>query len=303
MKIIITGGSGFIGSYLAMQLKQEHDVTIFDVKKNMSDINFIKGDVTNLENVKNSIVNCDLVIHLAAALGVVNVEKDPIQTLNINLGGTKNVLEACRINNIKKIIFSSSSEIYGEPAKIPIKENDPITPITTYGISKLASEEYIKSYSKSYGIQYTIFRLFNVYGAMQDTQWVLPAFVDKAISNKLISIHSDGSQVRAFCYVSDIADAFQSVLQTANGEIINVGNDSNPISIKELAEKIISLTNSESEIKFIPFEESNRNRTEIMKRIPDINKAKKILNYSPKITLDEGIKKVVKHRKEINSDK
>ncbi len=286
-----------------MQLKQEHDVTIFDVKKNMSDINFIKGDVTNLENVKNSIVNCDLVIHLAAALGVVNVEKDPIQTLNINLGGTKNVLEACRINNIKKIIFSSSSEIYGEPAKIPIKENDPITPITTYGISKLASEEYIKSYSKSYGIQYTIFRLFNVYGAMQDTQWVLPAFVDKAISNKLISIHSDGSQVRAFCYVSDIVDAFQSVLQTANGEIINVGNDSNPISIKELAEKIISLTNSESEIKFIPFEESNRNRTEIMKRIPDINKAKKILNYSPKITLDEGIKKVVKHRKEINSDK
>ena len=303
MKIIITGGSGFIGSCLAMQLKQEHDVTIFDVKKNMSDINFIKGDVTNLENVKNSIVNCDLVIHLAAALGVVNVEKDPIQTLNINLGGTKNVLEACRINNIKKIIFSSSSEIYGEPAKIPIKENDPITPITTYGISKLASEEYIKSYSKSYGIQYTIFRLFNVYGDMQDTQWVLPAFVDKAISNKLISIHSDGSQVRAFCYVSDIADAFQSVLQTANGEIINVGNDSNPISIKELAEKIISLTNSESEIKFIPFEESNRNRTEIMKRIPDINKAKKILNYSPKITLDEGIKKVVKHRKEINSDK
>ena len=303
MRIIITGGSGFIGSYLAMQLKQEHDVTIFDVKKNVSDINFIEGDVTNLENVKNSIVNCDLVIHLAAALGVVNVEKDPIQTLDINLGGTKNVLEACRINNIKKIIFSSSSEIYGEPVKIPIKENDPITPITTYGISKLASEEYIKSYSRSYGIQYTIFRLFNVYGAMQDTQWVLPAFVDKAISNKLISIHSDGSQVRAFCYVSDIVDAFQSVLQTANGEIINVGNDSNPISIKELAEKIISLTNSESEIKFIPFEESNRNRTEIMKRIPDINKAKKILNYSPKITLDEGIKKVVKHRKEINSDK
>ena len=286
-----------------MQLKQEHDVTIFDVKKNVSDINFIKGDVTNLENVKNSIINCDLVIHLAAALGVVNVEKDPVQTLDINLGGTKNVLEACKANNIKKIIFSSSSEVYGEPAKIPIKENDPITPITTYGISKLASEEYIKSYSKSYGIQYTIFRLFNVYGAMQNTQWVLPEFVDKAISDKQISVHNDGSQVRAFCYVSDVADAFQSVLETANGEIINVGNSSNPISIKELAKKIISLTNSQSKIKFVPFEESNRNRAEIMKRIPDINKAKKILNYSPKITLDEGIEKVVKYRKEINSNK
>jgi len=207
------------------------------------------------------------------------------------------------IDDIKKIIFSSSSEIYGEPAKIPIKENDPITPITTYGISKLASEEYIKSYSKSYGIQYTIFRLFNVYGAMQDTQWVLPAFVDKAISNKPISVHSDGSQVRAFCYVSDIANALESALKTANGEIINIGNDTDPISIKELAEKIISLTNSQSKIKFIPFEESNRNRTEIMKRIPDINKAKKILNYSPKITLDEGIEKVAKHRQKINSDK
>ena len=303
MKIIITGGSGFIGSYLAMQLKQEHDVTIFDVKKNVSDIDFIEGDVTNLDSVKNSITDCDLVIHLAASLGVVNVERDPVQTLDINLGGTKNVLEACRTNNIKKIIFSSSSEIYGEPTKIPIGENDKPIPITTYGISKLASEEYIKSYSKSYGIQYTIFRLFNVYGAIQDTQWVLPEFVDKAISNKQISVHSDGSQVRAFCYVSDVADAFQSVLEKANGEIINVGNDSNPISIKELAEKIVSLTNSQSKIEFVPFEESNRNRTEILKRIPDINKAKKILNYSPKITLDEGIKKVVKYRKEINSDK
>ena len=138
---------------------------------------------------------------------------------------------------------------------------------------------------------------------MQNTQWVLPEFVDKAISDKQISVHNDGSQVRAFCYVSDVADAFQSVLETANGEIINVGNSSNPISIKELAKKIISLTNSQSKIKFVPFEESNRNRTEIMKRIPDINKAKKILNYSPKITLDEGIEKVVKYRKEINSNK
>ena len=240
MKIIITGGSGFIGSHLAAQLKKEHNVTIFDVKKNVSDVDFIEGDVTNLDSVKNSITDCDLVIHLAASLGVVNVERDPVQTLDINLGGTKNVLEACRTNNIKKIIFSSSSEVYGEPVKIPIRESDKAIPITTYGISKLASEEYIKSYSKSYGIQYTIFRLFNVYGAMQDTQWVLPAFVDKAISNKLIDVHSDGSQVRAFCYVSDVANALESALKTANGEIINIGNDTDPISIKELAEKIIS---------------------------------------------------------------
>ena len=303
MKIIITGGSGFIGSHIATQLKKEHNVTIFDMKKNIADIDFIKGDVTNLESVKSSISNCDLVVHLAASLGVVNVERHPVQTLDVNLGGTKNVLEACRANNIKKIIFSSSSEVYGEPIKVPIKETDKAIPITTYGISKFTAEEYIKSYSKNYGIEYTIFRLFNVYGSTQDTRWVLPEFVDKAISNKQISVHSDGSQVRAFCYVSDIVSAFQSALETANSEIINVGNDSYPISIKDLAEKIISLTNSQSQIKFVPFDESNRNRIEIIKRIPDINKARKILNYSPKITLDEGIEKVAKHRQKINSDK
>ena len=300
MKIIITGGSGFIGSNIATQLKKEHDVTIFDLKKKIPDIDFIEGDVTDLESVKRSITNCDLVIHLAATLGVVNVEQHPVQTLDTNLGGTKNVLEACRTNNIKKIIFSSSSEVYGEPVRVPIKETDNAIPITTYGTSKFVAEEYIKAYSKNYGIQYTIFRLFNVYGLMQATDWVLPEFVDRAISNQPIIVHNDGSQIRAFCYVSDVAEAFQTALETANGEIINIGNNNEPISIKELAEKIIYLTNSKSEIKFVSFGESKRNRTEIMKRIPDIEKAKKILNYSPKISLDEGIQKVVKYRKEIN---
>ena len=300
MKIIITGGSGFIGSNIATQLKKEHDVTIFDLKKKIPDIDFIEGDVTDLESVKRSITNCDLVIHLAATLGVVNVEQHPVQTLDTNLGGTKNVLEACRTNNIKKIIFSSSSEVYGEPVRVPIKETDNAIPITTYGTSKFVAEEYIKAYSKNYGIQYTIFRLFNVYGLMQATDWVLPEFVDRAISNQPIIVHNDGSQIRAFCYVSDVAEAFQTALETANGEIINIGNNNEPISIKELAEKIIDLTNSKSKIKFVSFGESKRNRTEIMKRIPDIEKAKKILNYSPKISLDEGIQKVVKYRKEIN---
>ena len=150
MKIIITGGSGFIGSNIATQLKKEHDVTIFDLKKKIPDIDFIEGDVTDLESVKRSITNCDLVIHLAATLGVVNVEQHPVQTLDTNLGGTKNVLEACRTNNIKKIIFSSSSEVYGEPVRVPIKETDNAIPITTYGTSKFVAEEYIKAYSKNY---------------------------------------------------------------------------------------------------------------------------------------------------------
>ncbi len=139
--------------------------------------------------------------------------------------------------------------------------------------------------------------MFNVYGDEQATDWVLPEFVDKAIKNNDIVIHGDGSQIRAFCYVSDIAEAFSSVLTKADSETINVGNDTEPISIKELAEKIISISKSKSSIKFIPFEKSNRNRVEILRRIPSIEKARQLLGYKPKVSLEEGIIKVINKRK------
>lgn len=301
MKIIVTGGAGFIGTSIVQNLSKNHDVTIFDFKKPFdTDCAFIQGDIKDRDKVVDSIKNYDVVIHLAATLGVINTEENPVLTLDTNMGGTKNVLEACRINKIKKIIFSSSSEVYGEPIKIPMDENDKPIPITTYGISKFAAEEYIKAYSRNYGLQYTIFRLFNVYGEEQATDWVLPEFVNKAIANENIIIHGDGSQIRAFCYVTDISNAFALALDKANGQIINIGNNNEPISIKELASKIIRLAGSNSTVKFIPFEESKRNRNEIMVRIPNIEKAKKILGYQPEISLDDGILKVIKKRKQTN---
>jgi len=296
MKIVITGGSGFIGSNIAKLLKNQHEVTIFDLKKENSDVDFIQGNIKDSKCVIDSLKNFDVVIHLAATLGVINTEENPVLTLDTNTGGTKNVLEACRINNIKKIIFSSSSEVYGEPIKIPMEETDNPIPITTYGISKFAAEEYIKAYSRNYGIEYTIFRLFNVYGDDQATDWVLPEFVSKALTNQNIVIHGDGTQIRAFCYVTDVAEAFSKTLEKGNGETINIGNDSEPISIKELAFKIVKVSKSKSNIEFISFEESKRNRMEILKRIPSIQKAKKILGYEPKISLEEGIKKVIEKR-------
>lgn len=297
MKIIITGGAGFIGTSLARLLVKNHQVTIFDQREpHIDNINFLYGDIKNSRDVIESIKDCDVVIHLAATLGVINTEENPVLTLDTNMGGTKNVLEACRINNIKKIIFSSSSEVYGEPVKVPMEECDKPVPITTYGISKFAAEEYIKAYGRNYGILYTIFRLFNVYGDEQTTDWVLPEFVEKAVKNNEIIIHGDGSQIRAFCYVSDVADALSSVLTKADGETINVGNDTEPISIKELAEKIILISKSKSSIKFIPFEKSNRNRIEILRRIPSIEKSKRLLGYEPKVSLEEGIIKVINRR-------
>ena len=184
MNIAITGGAGLIGTELCKIFNQKHNVTVLDFKEpRISEINFIKIDIENTQEIIDSTKEIDVIIHLAAALGVIETEKNPVRTLDVNAIGTKNVLEACKINNIKKIIFSSSSEIYGEPEKIPIKETDRITPITTYGISKLMAEEYIKSYSRAYGIRYTIFRLFNVYGEEQANRWVVPEFVRKIVNS------------------------------------------------------------------------------------------------------------------------
>ena len=295
MNIAITGGAGLIGTELCKIFNQEHNVTVLDFKKpEISRINFIKSDIENAQEIIDSTKEIDVIIHLAAALGVIETEKNPVRTLDVNSIGTKNVLEACRTNNIKKIIFSSSSEIYGEPEHIPIKETDRITPITTYGISKLMAEEYIKSYSKAHGINYTIFRLFNVYGEEQANRWVVPEFVKKIVNDDEVTIHGDGSQIRAFCHVSDIANAFSYALEKGDNQIFNIGNNLEPISIKELANRIISLSKSKSQIKFISFDDSSRNRKEIINRAPDISKAMEILEYKPKVTLDDGLTRVIK---------
>ena len=294
MNITITGGSGFIGSSLVEVLRKKHVITIFDVNKTQfNDVTFVQGDIIDPKSTDAAIRNSDVVIHLAAALGVINTEQNPIETLDTNIFGTKNVLDACKNNDVKKIIFSSSSEIYGEPIKIPIKETDKVLPITNYGISKLAAEEYIKAYYKNFGLRYTILRLFNVYGEKQRNEWVMTEFVSRAIKNQDIIIHGTGSQIRAFCHVSDALKGFEIALEKGDGEIFNIGNDSEPISIKELAERIISLSNSKSSIKLIPFEKSDRDRNEIMNRAPSIEKAKQILGYQSKMSLDEGIKKIL----------
>ena len=294
MNITITGGSGFIGSSLVEVLRKKHVITIFDVNKTQfNDVTFVQGDIIDPKSTDAAIRNSDVVIHLAAALGVINTEQNPIETLDTNIFGTKNVLDACKNNDVKKIIFSSSSEIYGEPIKIPIKETDKVIPITNYGISKLAAEEYIKAYYKNFGLRYTILRLFNVYGEKQRNEWVMTEFVSRAIKNQDIIIHGTGSQIRAFCHVSDALKGFEIALEKGDGEIFNIGNDSEPISIKELAERIISLSNSKSSIKLIPFEKSDRDRNEIMNRAPSIEKAKQILGYQSKMSLDEGIKKIL----------
>ncbi len=298
MKILITGGTGFIGSHLTQFLKKDNDITIYDVKKPIEkDVKFILGDILDEQKILQSFQDFDTIIHLAATVGVENTETNPVLTLNTNILGTKNILEACKKHNIKKVILASSSEIYGEPRKVPIDEIQTPIPITTYGISKLASEEYLKSYAKTCGFNYSILRFFNVVGPKQSSRFVLPEFIKNALNNKPLVIHGNGLQIRAFCHIADICQGIEKSICKGDGEIFNIGNDLEPITIENLAKKVISVLNSQSTIKYISFEKSGRNREqEIMTRIPSIQKAKKILSYRPEHNLKEIINSIAEQQ-------
>ena len=298
MKILITGGTGFIGSHLTQFLKKDNDITIYDVKKPIEkDVKFILGDILDEQKILQSFQDFDAIIHLAATVGVKNTETNPVLTLNTNILGTKNILEACKKHNIKKVILASSSEIYGEPRKVPIDEIQTPIPITTYGISKLASEEYLKSYAKTCGFNYSILRFFNVVGPKQSSRFVLPEFIKNALNNKPLVIHGNGLQIRAFCHIEDVCQGIEKSICKGDGEIFNIGNDLEPITIENLAKKVISVLNSQSTIKYISFEKSGRNREqEIMTRNPSIQKAKKILSYRPEHNLKEIINSIAEQQ-------
>lgn len=302
MKILITGGAGFIGSHLTQLLSNDHEVIIYDIQEpKQKNVDFIIGDVNDAEKNLESCNGVDVVVHLAASVGVENTETDPIMTLNSNILGTKTILEFCKKSNVKKIILASSSEVYGEPTKIPIEESQIPIPITTYGISKLAGEEYVKSYSKMYNLRYSILRFFNVVGPNQSRRFVLPEFINNAQENKPLLIHGKGSQIRAFCHISDICQGIKKSITGGDGEIINIGNDLEPITIENLAKKTISLLNSKSQLEYIPFENSGRKRdNEILTRFPSIQKAKKLLDYEPKINLEKIILDISQNSKPID---
>ena len=288
--ILISGGSGFIGSHLSQLLKDTYDVSVFDIKTPLNNVKFIQGTIEDKEQILNAVKDQDIIIHLAASVGVKNTEDDPIQTMNTNLLGTKNLLDACSKTDIKKIIFSSSSEVYGEPKKIPIDESQIPIPVTTYGISKLAAEEYVKIFSEKFDFKYTILRFFNAIGKNQAENFVLTEFINNAKNNKPIIIHGSGLQIRAFCDIKDICQGVTKSIDSGDNEIINIGNDMEPISIENLAKKIIELLDSKSTIKYIPFAESGRHRkVEILSRVPNIKKAKQLLSYEPIYDLKHSI--------------
>jgi UDP-glucose 4-epimerase len=312
MKYLITGGSGFIGSHLAERLiDQGHSVTVIDnlstgidnnLLKVKNNIEFHHGNVLDKPLMEKLIAECDYVVHLAAALGVLNIINKPLESLKTNIQGTEVVLEACEKSN-KPVLIASTSEIYGKNDKVPLNEEDdrivghPLKSRWSYSEAKAVDESLAYFYYLEKKLPVRIVRFFNTVGPRQVGHYgmVVPRFVTAALKNDPISVYGSGEQIRCFCHVDDAVDALLIVMasEKAIGQVFNVGNNQQ-ISIEGLAQKIIEITGSKSKIIKVPYSQAYPEGFEDMqRRVPDISKIRNVLGWSPQKGLDQVIKDIV----------
>ena len=311
MKVLITGGSGFIGSHLAEKLIARGDqVVVFDNLSTGSAVNlsgikekitFQEGNVLNKLVIDELVSESDYVVHLAAALGVLNIVNKPLESLKTNLQGSEVVLEACDKYR-KPVLIASTSEIYGKNDKVPLNEEDdriighPLKSRWSYSEAKAVDESLAYFYYLENKLPIRIVRFFNTVGPRQVGHYgmVVPRFVSAALKNEPLSVYGSGDQIRCFCHVDDAVRALLLVMDSdkAIGEVFNVGNNKQ-ISIMELAKKVIELTGSSSTIEKIAYEKAYPEGFEDMqRRVPDISKIKQVLGWSPEINLDQIIKDI-----------
>ncbi len=302
--VFITGGAGFIGSHLVRRMATDYKVIVYDnyLKNSLSilgydklkNVTVITGDILNKELVKSSMKGADIVIHAAASIGVDVVSKDQLNTMQVNIIGTSNVLEAAYEHKVKgRVIVFSTSEIFGEMAyKVsetdPVKSGAPWEARWGYGISKIAGEHFAHAYHTRYGLPIVCVRPFNVYGPGQTMNGAMKMFVASALQNKDITINGDGTPIRAWCYIDDFVDCIMACIENpkAVGESFNIGNPLQTMTVLGLAERVIELLGSKSKVLH-----GEPLKMEIYLRIPCIDKAKKLLGFDPKIDLKTGILK------------
>ncbi len=293
-RILVTGGCGFIGSYLVQQLVDlGAHVTVLDAQPKPLDprVRLIQADVRSYEAVLDAMKNQEYVFHLAAILGVERILHIPLQVMEINLGGTKNILQAADACAVKRVIYTSSSEVYGEPRKIPICENDPTGPVSIYGVAKLAAEDYCEAFFEERGLAYTCLRLFNVYGPGQTEKFVMPIFISRVFYRQSPIIYGDGSQSRSYTYITDAVNGIllAGASEKAVGQTFNIGNDE-VTTIQELAGYIIQLSGNHLRPVYKNLGEGIRvEKREIIRRQPDISKARQMLLFDAQVPWKEGV--------------
>jgi UDP-glucose 4-epimerase len=313
MKVFITGGAGFIGSHLSDALVAKgEEVTILDnlstgSKKNIAHLEgkvvLFQGDIRDQKLVESLVNNCDLVLHMAAALGVENILENPVDSISTNYHGSEVVLNAA-VKYDKRIVIASTSEIYGKNPKQPLSETDdrvigtPQKLRWTYSDAKALEEATAYFLFLKKKLKVTTVRFFNTVGPRQTGKYgmVIPRFVEAALKNNNLKIFGNGSQSRVFCHVGDSTKAVLALAENEKsiGEVFNVGGVGE-ISILDLAKKIVKQTNSKSEITFIDYSDAYLTGFEDMaRRVPDISKVKSFTTWEPRFNLDQIIEDVVR---------
>ena len=307
MKILVTGGAGNIGGSLCRELAKDKKISI-DIIDNFStgskiklpdnhnnNIFFINADINNYKSFFNHLKarEYDYIFHYAAVVGVRRTLNNPKLVLN-DIEGIKNILELAKLKQVKRVFFSSSSEIYGEPVEIPqIEETTPLNSKLPYAVVKNLGESFFRVYYQEEKINYTIFRFFNTYGPLQSDDFVITKFIKQAINNVDLTVYGDGSQTRTFLFIDDNINATIKCMKENKfiNEVLNIGSDLE-ISILDLAKLIINISGSKSKIKYLPpLDEGDMTR-----RKPDIRKMNSIIN-NPLTSLEDGIKKTIDYIK------
>lgn len=304
-KILVTGGAGFIGSAVAEKLAKdpENYVVIVDslltgsIKKvpesEHNNLRFIKCDVNDFKDISSVFYayTFDYVFHYAAVVGVKRTLQNPVMVLE-DITGIDNILQLSKNTGVKRVYYSSSSEVYGEPVEFP--QNEETTPLNSrlpYAIVKNVGEAYLKSYQREFGLEYTIFRFFNTYGPKQSKEFVISRFLSMALQNQDITIYGDGSQTRTFCFINDNVDACIAAFYKDMyvNDVVNIGGNIE-VPIIDLASIIIEVTGSKSKLIHLPALEEG----DMTRRLPDTSKMQELLDREV-TPLKEGLKEVIQH--------
>ncbi|MDP2320437.1 MAG: SDR family NAD(P)-dependent oxidoreductase [Acidobacteriota bacterium] len=304
-RICITGGAGFIGSHLVSLLVDDNEIVVYDnLHRNAlqfaylsehKHLHFIQGDVLDYEATRQAIDGCQIVIHCAAIAGVYTVDRSAVRTMEVNLLGTHQVVKAALATGVERFVEFSTSEVYG--AFIHKGKEDDFTPIGpigesrwVYAASKLASEHLSYAHYREDGLPLSIIRPFNVYGPRQVGDGAIRGITLQALRNLPITLYNDGTQIRSWCFVSDFVDGVLRCAENpaAIGQAFNIGNPQGTATNFELANLIIRLTNSKSEIIFKPHP-----GPEVDLRVPSIEKAMSLLGYKPTVSLESGVAQAI----------
>ncbi|RJP15280.1 MAG: NAD-dependent epimerase/dehydratase family protein [Candidatus Abyssobacteria bacterium SURF_5] len=314
--MLVTGGAGFIGSHLAEALtKRGNHVSVLDDLSTGSRDNiehlqgdpkfsFVLGTILDASTVDSLVSQCQMVYHLAAAVGVKYIIDNPLNSLRINIKGTENVFESANRHK-RKVILASTSEIYGKNEKDRLSEDDDrilgSTAISRWGYSctKAFDEFLALAYWREKKLPVVALRYFNTCGPRQTGEYgmVIPRFVKAALLGHPLLVYGDGKQIRCFSYIDDIVEGTIALAEhpKAEGEIFNLGS-TEPITISELAHKIVRMTNSNSKIEYVPYEQAyEKGFEDLHRRVPDISKARKLVGFEPKTSLEQLLRKVIEY--------